>query len=94
MTDAELYLLKIDAVPGEGCTYERGKEVRLLVVCRAPSSAAAAEKALTPLTLGGWTHPRMISVAPMALDPAAVEGVPGRAARYALENGYAIIAYP
>lgn len=94
MTEAELYLLKIDAVAGEGCKYERGKEMRLLVVCRAPSSAAAAETALTPLALGGWTRPKMISVAPMALDPTAVEGVPGQAARYAMANGYAIIAYP
>jgi hypothetical protein len=94
VTEADLYLLKIDAVAGEGCQYESGKAVRLLVVCRAGSSAAAAETALTPLALGGWTHPQMISVAPMAADPAGVEGVAGQAARYALANGYAIIAYP
>jgi hypothetical protein len=94
VTDAELYLLKIDAVAGEGCRYESGKAMRLLVVCLAESSAAAAETALKPLALGGWTHPQMISVAPMAADPAGVEGVAGQAARYALANGYAIIAYP
>jgi hypothetical protein len=94
VTEADLYLLKIDAVAGEGCKYECGKAMRLLVVCRAPSSAEAAETALTPLALGGWTQPKMISVAPMALDPSAVQGVAGQAARYALANGYAIIAYP
>lgn len=94
MTEADLYLLKVDAVAGEGCKYEPGKAMRLLVVCRADSSAAAAETALTPLALGGWTQPRITSVAPMAFDPTAVEGVAGKAARYALVNGYAIIAYP
>jgi hypothetical protein len=94
VTEADLYLLKIDAVAGEGCRYACGKAMRLLVVCRAASSAAAAEAALTPLALGGWTQTRMISVAPMAADPTGVEGVPGQAARYAMANGYAIIAYP
>jgi hypothetical protein len=94
VTDADLYLLKVDAVAGEGCKYERGKAMRLLVVCRAQSSAAAAETALTPLALGGWTNPTMISVAPMDADPAVIGGAAGQAARYALANGYAIIAYP
>ena len=94
MPEADLYLLKVDAVAGDGCKYERGKAVRLLVVCRAGSSAAAAETAQTPLALGGWTQPKLINVAPMAHNLAGVDGVPGQAARYALANGFAIIAYP
>lgn len=94
MGESELYLLKVDAVAGEGCRYERGRAVRLLVMCRAESSAQASETALTPLALAGWTRPQMISVAPLSADPHRIEGVPGQATRYALANGYAIVAYP
>ncbi|MGH7024355.1 MAG: hypothetical protein ACREEB_12305 [Caulobacteraceae bacterium] len=94
MTETDLYLLKVDAVAGEGCKYEMGREMRLLVMCKAASRSAAAETALTPLALAGWTRPKMIDVAPMAPDPATIAGVPGQATRHALANGYAIVAYP
>jgi hypothetical protein len=91
---ADLYLVKADAIAGEGCRYEAGRRMRLIVFCKADSSSEAAEAALTPLTLAGWTSPLMIGVAPLASDPASLAGVPGQASRHALANGYAIIAYP
>lgn len=94
MSETDLYLLKVDAVAGEACKYASGREMRLLVICKARSRAAATESALTPLALAGWTRPRMIDVGPVAPDPAAIAGVPGQATRHALANGYAIVAYP
>ena len=94
MGESETYLLKVDAVAGEGCRYAPGRPMRLLVVCRAASSSEASEIALTPLALAGWTRPQLLSCAPLAADPERLAGVPGQATRYALANGYAIVAYP
>jgi hypothetical protein len=94
VTPTDLYLLKIDAIAGRGCRYESGRQIRLLVVCKASSTGEAEAAALAPLALAGWTQPRTIGVAPLATDPDRLEGVPGHASRYALANGYAIIAYP
>ena len=94
MSETDLYLLKVDAVAGEGCRYELGRPMQLLVLCKASSSAVATEAAMTPLALAGWTAPRMVDVGPMAPDHPTLEGVPAAATRHALANGYAIIAYP
>lgn len=91
---SELFLIKVDAVAGEACQYEAGQAMRLLVICKAETSAEATAAALTPLTLAGWTQARMLSAAPLAPDPAGLAGVAGDATRHALANGYAIIAYP
>jgi hypothetical protein len=94
MSETSLFLVKVDAVAGERCKYEAGKAVRLLVICKAVSSEEATAAALTPLTLAGWTQPRMLSAGALSSDPASMVGVPGDASRHALANGYAIIAYP
>jgi hypothetical protein len=91
---SELFLIKVDAVAGEGCQYEAGKAMRLLVICQAASTDDATAAALTPLTLAGWTQPRMLSAGALSTDPAGLAGVLGDAARHAQANGYAIIAYP
>jgi len=94
MSASGLFLLKVDAVAGEGCHYERGRAVRLLVVCKADSAALALSAAQTPLAKAGWTDPRVLSAGALIPDPAGLAGVAGEAARHALANGYAIIAYP
>ena len=94
MSETGLFLVKVDAVAGEACKYEAGKAMRLLVICKADTPAAATAAALTPLTLAGWTQPRMISAGALSPDPAGLAGVAGDATRHAQANGYAIIAYP
>jgi hypothetical protein len=91
---SELFLIKVDAIAGEACQYEAGKAMRLLVICKAESPTEAEAAALTPLTLAGWTAPRMISAGALTPDPATLAGALGDAARHALANGYAIVAYP
>lgn len=91
---SELFLIKVDAVAGEACQYEAGKAMRLLVICKAASTAEAEAAALTPLTLAGWTAPRVLSAGALTSDPASLAGALGDAARHALANSYAIVAYP
>ena len=93
MSETGLFLVKVDAVAGEACQYQAGQAMRLLVICKADTSEEAAA-ALTPLTLAGWTQPRMLSAGPLEADAAGLAGAAGDATRHALANGYAIIAYP
>lgn len=94
MRASGLFLVKVDAVAGDGCRYEAGRSMRLLVVCKASSAALAPAAARTPLALAGWTDLHVLNAAALVPDPAGLAGVAGEAARHALANGYAIIAYP